>query len=239
MTLAGSNAFITGWHPIYSDTEKEYGEAYNHAAGIQVPAGASVVFDAVPTGGSLAAVGETTGSGIGGCDGQNCGAITIVGGTIRAYGGTSGAAGIGGGAGYSGSGTGGGTISISGGDVTAFGGHGGAGIGCGEGGAESMVDISISGGIVTAAGGSSGGASIGGDNYKGGWTVNISGGIVHAVGAHERLPGIIGSPRHCNAIAPFREYNGKQHRSYHRPHPFEHRLRRRTDRNEWPGTLAQ
>jgi hypothetical protein len=158
-----------------------------------------VIFDAVPTGGSLAAVGETTGSGIGGCDGQNCGAITIVGGTIRAYGGTSGAAGIGGGAGYSGSGTGGGTISISGGDVTAFGGHGGAGIGCGEGGAESMVDISISGGIVTAAGGSSGGASIGGDNYKGGWTVNISGGIVHAVGAHEQLPGIIGSPPRATA----------------------------------------
>lgn len=201
VTLAGSNTFITGWHPALPETYEESQEVWNEAAGLHVPSEASVIFDAVPTGGSLVAAGSYTGAGIGGCDGQNCGTITIVGGTIRAHGGIAGGAGVGGGAGYSGSGASGGSIIISGGDVAAVGYHGGAGIGDGEGHAGSpMVDISISGGIVTATGGSSGGASIGGNNYNGGWAVNISGGIVHALGTEDQPWGIIGAQQYATQI---------------------------------------
>ena len=95
--------------------------------------------------GSLTAIGNGRGAGIGGSSEAYCGNIVIEGGTIAATGGLA-AAGIGsGGYGYCGS------ITISGGTVTATGGDEAAGIGTGSDG--SCGDITISGGTVTATGG--------------------------------------------------------------------------------------
>ena len=95
--------------------------------------------------GSLTAIGNDSGAGIGGSSDAYCGNIVIEGGTIAATGGLA-AAGIGsGGYGYCGS------ITISGGTVTATGGDEAAGIGTGSDG--SCGDITISGGTVTATGG--------------------------------------------------------------------------------------
>ena len=95
--------------------------------------------------GSLTAIGNGRGAGIGGRSDAYCGNIVIEGGTIAATGGLA-AAGIGsGGYGYCGS------ITISGGTVTATGGDEAAGIGTGSDG--SCGDITISGGTVTATGG--------------------------------------------------------------------------------------
>jgi len=103
--------------------------------------------------GRLIATGTTGAAGIGGVRGQDCGTVTIYGGTVEATGGT-GAAGIGGG--YNGNG---GTVSIYGGTVTATGKgsdyiDGGAGIGGGAFGIGGTV--AIYGGTVTATGHSNG-----------------------------------------------------------------------------------
>lgn len=94
--------------------------------------------------GSLTAIGNGCGAGIGGRSDVYCGNIVIEGGTITATGGLA-AAGIGGGYGYCGD------ITISGGTVTATGGDKAAGIGTGSDG--SCGSITISGGTVTATGG--------------------------------------------------------------------------------------
>ena len=94
--------------------------------------------------GSLTAIGNGCGAGIGGRSDAYCGNIVIEGGTIAATGGHA-AAGIGGGYGYCGN------ITISGGTVTATGGDKAAGIGTGSDG--SCGSITISGGTVTATGG--------------------------------------------------------------------------------------
>ena len=77
--------------------------------------------------GSLEAIGQMGGAGIGGCNGENCGNIVIESGSITATGGNN-AAGIG--SGYSSSC---GNILISGGTVKATGGNNAAGIGTGDG----------------------------------------------------------------------------------------------------------
>ena len=94
--------------------------------------------------GSLTAIGNDSGAGIGGSSDAYCGNIVIEGGTIAATGGLA-AAGIGCGYGFCGN------ITISGGTVTATGGDKAAGIGSGSTG--SCGSITISGGTVTATGG--------------------------------------------------------------------------------------
>ena len=94
--------------------------------------------------GSLTAIGNGCGAGIGGRSDAYSGNIVIEGGTITATGGLA-AAGIGGGYGYCGN------ITISGGTVTATGGDKAAGIGTGSDG--TCGSITISGGTVTATGG--------------------------------------------------------------------------------------
>ena len=94
--------------------------------------------------GSLTAIGNGCGAGIGGRSDAYSGNIVIEGGTITATGGLA-AAGIGGGYGYCGN------ITISGGTVTATGGDKAAGIGTGSDG--TCGSITISGGTVTAPGG--------------------------------------------------------------------------------------
>ena len=130
---------------------------------------------------------------IGGCDGQNCGAITIVGGTIRVRG-TSGLRASAEGRGYSGA--------VRAAHIAPWWRRDGirrswrAGIGCGEGGAESMVDIST-GGIVTAAvavrAGHPSAATI---------TRALDGQYIRYRSCgrcSEQLPGIIGSPPRATA----------------------------------------
>lgn len=103
-------------------------------------------------GGTVTAIGNMGGAGIGGGSSGRCENITINGGTVTATGGQD-AAGIGGGE------QNGGTIIITGGTVTATGTSGGAGIGGGI--MSDSSNITISGGTVTATGGTSG-AGIGG-----------------------------------------------------------------------------
>ena len=133
--------------------------------------------------GRLIATGTTGAAGIGGVRGQDCGMVTIYGGTVEATGGT-GAAGIGGG--YNGNG---GTVSIYGGTVTATGMgsstiEGGAGIGggCNRNGGT----VAIYGGTVTATGyanGSGISAGIGGaDSYSHG-TLTVAADIIVKAGA--------------------------------------------------------
>ena len=109
--------------------------------------------------GNLNATGGDCQAGIGGYDDENCGTVTITGGTVNTKGGRCGA-GIGGG--YNGYG---GTVTITGGKLTATGGYGAAGIGGGylrAGGA-----LIISGGTVTATGGDHTSAGIGGGSQGG------------------------------------------------------------------------
>ena len=171
--------------------------------------------------GVLETTGASDGAGIGGLDeNEDCGVLTVNGGTVIATGGQSGA-GIGGGRGGSG-----GVVTINGGTVTALGGEEGAGIGSGEGGDDGGTvtinggtvkilggdgcagigsceegvaagTVTISGGTVTARGGM-GAAGIGG-GYLGaggvvtisGGTVSISGGTVKAVSRGEE-GGVVG-----------------------------------------------
>ena len=121
--------------------------------------------------GALEATARGNGAGIGGGNNDDCGYITITGGTVTATGGHG--AGIG--SGYSGSCTG---ITITGGTVKATGNHG-AGIGSGYKGG-SCGDISISGGTVSATGDK--GAGIGSGTEASCGKITITGGNVTATG---------------------------------------------------------
>jgi len=143
-------------------------------AGLFCPIGATLVIDGT---GSLTAIGDERGAGIGGSVARNFGDITINGGAINATGGY-GAAGVGGGygggSGYSG------TVTINGGITNATGGNGGAGIG---GGYSGYCTVTINGGTVNATGNSeSGGDGIGCGFGSMEGTVNIYGGTVTATG---------------------------------------------------------
>ena len=109
--------------------------------------------------GSLEAIGQMGGAGIGGGNGGNCGNIVIESGSITATGGNN-AAGIG--SGYSNSC---GNILISGGTVKATGGNNAAGIGTGDGNS-SCVSITITNGVkeVIAKKGTNADCSIGKGN---------------------------------------------------------------------------
>jgi uncharacterized repeat protein (TIGR02543 family) len=148
--------------------------------------------------GTLTATGFNSSAGIGGYDystNKACGTLKIYGGTVVANGG-SGAAGIGGSASADGAG---GTVEIRGGTVTATGSNGGAGIGSGGNSLNSGVaanggTVKIYGGTVTATGSAfsysgprvGAGAGIGGGGGAGkggnGGTVEISNGVVTAIG---------------------------------------------------------
>ena len=117
--------------------------------------------------GSLTAIGNDHGAGIGGSSDAYCGNIVIEGGTITATGGLA-AAGIGCGYGYCGN------ITISGGTVTATGGDEAAGIGCGSDG--TCGSITISGGTVTATGGLEA-AGIGTGSYGSCGSITITAGV--------------------------------------------------------------
>lgn len=117
--------------------------------------------------GSLTAIGNGCGAGIGGRSDTYCGNIVIEGGTITATGGLA-AAGIGGGYDYCGD------ITISGGTVTATGGDKAAGIGSGSTG--SCGSITISGGTVTATGGLEA-AGIGTGSYGSCGNITINEGV--------------------------------------------------------------
>ena len=125
--------------------------------------------------GTLIAIGNYQGAGIGGGAGGAGTNIRISGGTVTAEG----ASGAGIGGGYEGAGT---NIEISGGVVTAQGGYSGAGIGGGNGGAG--TNIRISGGTVTAQGDYNG-AGIGGGSGVAGTNITISGGVVEATGGND------------------------------------------------------
>ena len=141
-----------------------------YAAGLSVPAGATVTISAISPSGTLTAEGGKNGAGIGGGRAVSGGNITILSGTVNARGGEN-AAGIGGG--YYGNGTtANGIICISGGRVMATGGSFGAGIGggaeLGDGTGRNGQIIIEGNAIVTATGGSHG-AGIGG-GYDGNGT---------------------------------------------------------------------
>lgn len=141
-----------------------------YAAGLSVPAGATVTISAISPSGTLTAEGGKNGAGIGGGRAVSGGNITILSGTVDARGGEN-AAGIGGG--YYGNGTAAnGIICISGGRVMATGGSFGAGIGggaeLGDGTGRNGQIIIEGNAIVTATGGSHG-AGIGG-GYDGNGT---------------------------------------------------------------------
>jgi len=176
-------------------------------AGISVTAGNSLAIYGQSLGtGTLCATGGTDCAGIGGGDGESCGAVTVNGCTVTAIGDYCGA-GIGGGdkgnggtvtvnngtviascndtmgAGIgSGNGDGveidGGTLIVNGGTVTATGGQYGAGVGGGNNAAGSTVIVN--GGMLNARGGSSA-AAIGGGKNGAGSTVTVNAGTVVAV----------------------------------------------------------
>ena len=126
--------------------------------------------------GSLTAIGNGCGAGIGGSSNAYCGNIVIEGGTITATAGEY-AAGIGGG-GFGDCGnitiSGGTVTAISGGTVTATGGDKAAGIGSGSTG--SCGSITISGGTVTATGGDEA-AGIGTGSYGSCGNITINEGV--------------------------------------------------------------
>ena len=140
-----------------------------YAAGLSVPAGATVTISAISASGALTAGGGEYSAGIGGSASGNVvyasgGNITILSGTVDARGGEN-AAGIGGAS--NGAGTGKGeSICISGGKVTATGGSDGAGIGGGRSsygaGTGQNGKITIEGNAIVTATGGSHGAGIGG-----------------------------------------------------------------------------
>ncbi len=167
---------------------------------------------------SLFAQGGSNGAGIGSGSAEECGSITINGGTVVAQGGAS-AAGIGGA--YYGASCG--LITINGGSVTATGGNGGGGAagvgkdggaaGIGSGARSTAQGVVISGGTVNATGGSTGvattnagGAGIGtgydgvmgNDAITGGASILISGGNVTAQGGMSAAG--IGSAAKSNAV---------------------------------------
>ena len=192
------------------------GYKLNAAHGIRMaanrPEGAKLTVYAQSNGKSMGelvanASGEASCAGIGGNDGESCGAVVINGGNITAFGGKS-AAGIGGGEDRSadnvtinrgivtttggefgagiggGEGGSGGTIHITGGNVTSTGGDKAAGIGGGQkwhGGGEGG-NITIDGGEVTAKSGKDGAAIGGGEDGEGG-TITINDGTVNASGS--------------------------------------------------------
>ena len=146
-------------------------------AGVRVSSGNSLTIYGQNEGtGVLNATGNNNGAGIGGEKNENCGTVTINGGTIIAAGGSGYVYGAGIGGGYYGNG---GTVIINGGTVTATGAHYGAGIGGGYDGDGGTV--TINGGNVTASSSYSG-AGIGGGNDGNGGTVLINGGTVTATG---------------------------------------------------------
>jgi hypothetical protein len=108
--------------------------------------------------GSLEAIGQMGGAGIGGCYGENCGNIVIESGSITATGGNN-AAGIG-----SGCSSSCGNILISGGTVTATGGNNAAGIGTGDNGTCGSITITSGVKEVIANRGTSAVCSIGKGN---------------------------------------------------------------------------
>ena len=127
---------------------------------------------------------EEDSAGIGGEYEQDCGTITINGGTINAIAGEGGA-GIGGGAGQD-YGRNGGTITINGGTVKATGNEKGAGIGGGNGDHQggNGGTITINGGTIEATGGRLAAGIGAGHGFFGGncGTVTINGGTVNASG---------------------------------------------------------
>lgn len=168
------------------------GESGERAGGAGIGGGFGSPVDAITiTGGIIEATGNGGAAGIGGGGHANKNSlITITGGTITATGGDgseSGGAGIGG------------NVTISGGVVTAVGGNahnewnggiGGAGIGCSPDYREKGT-ITITGGTVTVCGGNgdqAGGAgigiNIGMDPMNGDIGIEISGGMVDAVGGN-------------------------------------------------------
>ena len=125
-------------------------------------------------GGTINTTGNNGGAGIGGGKNGNCGNITINGGTVIAAG-DSGGAGIGGGRDGNG-----GIIIINSGTVNATGKNGGAGIGGGDNG--NCETITINSGTVSAIGESQGGAGIGGGYSGNGGNITINGGTINATG---------------------------------------------------------
>ena len=118
--------------------------------------------------GSLTAIGNDRGAGIGGSSDGYCGNIVIEGGTIAATGGLA-AAGIGGGYGFCGN------ITISGGTVTATGGDEAAGIGSGSAGSCGKITITDGVTSVTATKGFDAVNSIGAGYQGSCGTVKIGG----------------------------------------------------------------
>jgi|GEM_PF-2605516 len=150
--------------------------------------GATLTID----GGTVTAISNGRGAGIGGGFFEDGGATNITGGVVYAKGSSFGA-GIGGGE----RGTGG-VTNISGGTVTTLGGGNAAGIG---GGGQSTVGggtTTITGGVVDARG-NQGSAGIGGGYGAPAGTILITGGTVTAVGGSEA--GGIGSGRYAASAA--------------------------------------
>jgi hypothetical protein len=187
---------------------KNFLRAGGDYAAIEVPEGASLTITSAAgdgaLSGSLEAISENGGAGIGGGSGKSGGSVTINGGTIHAK--STSAAAIGGGsdsdsgaivinggvvstdtgtssAGIGGANTGLADVTITGGFVKAAGSANAAGIGSGSAPRGSNVsgDIKIEGGVVTATGGSDG-AAIGGGKSGAGGNINVSGGVITAMG---------------------------------------------------------
>ena len=161
---------------------------YN-CSGIFVPEGHTLT---IRGNGSLEAIGDYGGSGIGGCYKSSCGNIVIEGGNITAKGGNYGA-----GIGSGGNGSCG-DISISGGTITAKGGDTGAGIGSGPYNSSCGI-ITINGGNITAKGGDSG-AGIGSGRYNSSCSdITINGGNITATGGDSGAG--IGSGRYYSSCS--------------------------------------
>lgn len=124
--------------------------------------------------GSLTAKNNNFGAAIGAISGEECGNISIEGGTIYAQASDGAAIGAGESATC-------GSINISGGNITAVGVYGGAGIGCGNGYTSACGDITITGGTITATGGDDSAGIGSGDTGTSG-NITISGGTITATG---------------------------------------------------------
>lgn len=144
---------------------------YKNYPGIHVPDGSTLVIDGE---GSLTALSNGFGAGIGGGFEVKCGNIEILGGNITATGGISSAA-IG--SGYNSTG---GDILIAGDSITAIGGGGSAAIGSGN--VSSCGNITISGGVVNATSGSDAMAIGSGNAGSSCGNILISGGFISAIG---------------------------------------------------------
>ncbi|MBQ7732395.1 MAG: hypothetical protein IJT58_00035 [Synergistaceae bacterium] len=167
--------------------DSNYLSSGNYHAGIDAPKGTTLSISSISgdgsTDGTLEVHAGYYGAGIGGnginyssSSASSSGAITISGGTIKAYGGDQ-AAGIGG------SYRGGGEVTITGGYIEAYGGRQGAGIGSGHFAfANPDTIIKIAGGIIKAYGGRDSdylnGAGIGGGCHSDSGTILIKEGLV-------------------------------------------------------------